>query len=330
MDERMEKQEDNIMNDLVGKVLAGEASVEELQQVQYWCALSKANQKYFDHCKTIVEKAALMQDSFQYDTDVAWKKLQNKIRHDKQQSLWGGHLLKVAAALLLLGIVGMWGYQQFFSQVKRHEIATSSGIIYDTLPDGTSVTLNKQTSLTVVYNALQKKATIRLTGEAKFNVEHNTSKKLIVETDGVFIRDIGTKFNVKAYPADNTIEVSVQEGEVQFYTDHNEGIFVKAGMKGIYNKVSKTFVIEKPDTNAVSYATKVFVFEDTNLQTIVDQLNAIYETRIQISDNIKNCKLTVNFNQEEIDTIADIIAETLSLRITKTPSGITLEGDGCE
>jgi transmembrane sensor len=325
----MEKLEDDRINDLIGKMLTGEASADEQQLVMQWRALSAVNEKYFNHCRTIFERASGIQDVTVYDTDAAWKKLRERIHNNKTKSLFPAYAWKVAAGLLLLSIVGIGAYQ-LFSNVERLEVASSTSIVNETLPDGTTVTLNKQTQLAVSYNVRKKKAAIRLTGEATFSIKHDSDKELIVEAEDLLIRDIGTTFNVKAYPKDNTIEVSVQEGEVQLYTEQNTGISVKAGMKGIYNKVTKVFVLEKPDTNVISYATRVFVFEDTDLQTVADQLNAIYEVPITIGDNLKNCRLTVNFNNEEIDTIAEIIAETLNLRLTKTESSITLEGEGCE
>jgi transmembrane sensor len=40
----------------------------------------------------------------------------------------------------------------------------------------------------------------------------------------VLVRDIGTEFNLKAYPEKDTIEILVTEGEVQFYTLYDSGL----------------------------------------------------------------------------------------------------------
>jgi ferric-dicitrate binding protein FerR (iron transport regulator) len=122
----------------------------------------------------------------------------------------------------------------------------------------------------------------------------------------------------------------VQEGEVQFYTQQDQGIFIKAGDKGVYNKQSRKFIKVQADTNVVSYATRQFVFEESSLEDVVKQLNAIYEKKIKIGENIKTCRVTVNFNNEGIETIAEILAETLNLHIAATDAEITLEGGGCE
>ncbi len=318
------------IDELIGKYLAGEASAVETQQVEQWCAQSAENQQYFEHLQFIFQKASLVNDSSTYNADLAWRNVHTKLYTSPKTSFTHWPLLRIAASVLLISALGIWAYQQFLSPVERTQLASATSVMQDSLPDGTKVALNKQTAISVTYNAKKKQGRIKLTGEAQFEIKHEADKELIVETDEVLIRDIGTTFNVKAYPESNTIEVTVQEGEVQFYTQQNEGIFIQAGDKGIYNKQTRTFIKEQADTNVVSYATKLFVFEETDLQTVVEQLNAIYEKKIILGKNLEQCRVTVNFQNEEIETIAEILAETLNLRISTTATEIMLEGEGCE
>lgn len=318
------------IDDLIGKHLAGEASAVETQQVEQWCAQSPENQQYFEHLQFIFQKASLSPDTSTYNEDLAWRKVKAQINKSPKQNIYPWPLLRIAAGVILISVLGVWGYQQFLSPVERTQLASAATVVQDSLPDGTKVALNKQTALSVTYNTKKKQGRIKLKGEAKFEIKHQADKELIVETDEVLIRDIGTIFNVKAYPESNTIEVSVQEGEVQFYTQQYEGIYIQAGDKGIYNKQSKTFIKEQADTNVLSYATKLFVFEETDLRSVVEQLNAIYEKKISIGKNLESCRVTVNFQNEEIETIAEILAETLNLRIRATTDEIMLEGEGCE
>lgn len=318
------------IDELIGKYLAGETTAAEAQQVQEWCAKSAANQKYFEHLQFIFEKASLANDTSTYHADIAWKKVQAQLHTPKRNLFFELPSFRIAASILLVSAIGVWAYQQFFSAVQNVDLISNAAVVVDSLPDGTRVALNKKTALTITYNSKKKKGRIKLKGEANFEIKHEADKELIVEAEEVLIRDIGTTFNVKAYPESNTIEVTVQEGEVQFYTQQDEGIFIKAGDKGIYNKQSRKFEKVLADTNVVSYATKQFVFEESPLEEVVEQLNAIYEKKIKIGENIKTCRVTVNFNNEDIETIAEILAETLNLRIAAIDAEITLEGEGCE
>lgn len=317
------------IDDLIGKYIANEATAQERQQVKDWCAQSVDNQKYFEQLQTIFENAALVVDNTRYDADLAWEKVKQKIQPiQNKQTPWS--YLRIAASVALIAISGFLAYQQFFSNTSRMTIASSALVVKDSLPDGTKVVLNKQTEMSIAYDAKKKKGRIKLKGEASFEIKHDSEKEFIVEVEELLIRDIGTVFNVEAYPESNLVEVSVQEGEVHFYTQQKEGIFIKAGSKGVYDKISKSFTLQQADTNVIAYKTRQFVFEESDLQNVVDQLNAIYEKKIKISEKLKTCKVTVNFNNEDIDTIVEILAETLNLRIIETANEISLEGDGCE
>ena len=213
---------------------------------------------------------------------------------------------------------------------KALEVVSQKETKADTLPDGSGVFLNKKTELAYTYDKKKKNHVVKLKGEAYFNIHHEDEKTFIIDAAGVYIKDIGTSFNVKAYPDDNTVEVVVEEGKVMFYTDSDSGIFLSAKGKGIYNKTTKTFTIEQPEENVLAYKTRFFSFSDTDLRTAVEALNNVYDKKIVLGENLYNCRLTVSFNQEDIDEIAAVMAETLGLTLTNSASEIRLEGPGCE
>lgn len=86
------------------------------------------------------------------------------------------------------------------------------------LYDGTNVMLNSETSLWIGGSFNRQDRTVRLKGEAYFEVAKNEQKKFVVESESCNIVVKGTKFNVMAYPDENCVTTSVVEGnvEVQF------------------------------------------------------------------------------------------------------------------
>jgi transmembrane sensor len=323
----------NDIDELIGKYLAGEASADEIVMVETWAAEKEANQKYLNQHKTIFEKAATVKEWQEFDTDAAWNKLKSKIQKPagkvvplRQSSSYS--FLKIAASLILVMGVGFWLYK--FQRTDPVEVVAQKEAVSDTLPDGSGVFLNKQTNLTYAYDKKKKTHTVKLKGEAYFSIKHEDDKKFIIETEGLYIRDIGTSFNVKSYPESNTVEVVVIEGEVVFFTENNPGIHLRANGKGTYNKTTKTFSIDQPENNTLAYKTKFFSFSDTDLGTAVATLNEVYETKISIPDHLRECPLTVSFNNEDIQEIAAVIAETLGLTATDNGNEIRLEGAGCE
>ncbi|WP_343702321.1 FecR domain-containing protein [Chitinophaga sp.] len=84
-----------------------------------------------------------------------------------------------------------------------------------TLPDGTEVWLNAGSSLTYGPGFGESQREVTLTGEAFFDVEKNAEKPFVIHTGKMNIRVLGTAFNVKAYPDDQTHEASLIRGAIE-------------------------------------------------------------------------------------------------------------------
>ena len=326
------------MDDLIGKVLAGEASAQEKLEVELWRKEDEANEKYFNQLKTVFEKAASVSVQLAFDEDAAWQKVKSKLHDPKQIQLkpeaWSlTSLLKIAASVAVVISAGIFAYQWLSSSpAQMLAIKADRVVVNDTLPDGSVAVLNKATEVSYEYHQKSNTRKVKLKGEAYFEVVHEETKPFLIETDEVIIKDMGTAFNVKAYPNSDTVEVYVESGEVQFYTLKNPGIYLKAGEIGIYNKSIKEFSrIAKLDTNALAYKTKIFCFNNTELQTAVEMLNSVYDSHITLANKeIGHCRLTVNFNNDKIEDIVDIIAETMGFTATRKEKEWVLEGNGCE
>lgn len=336
----MERINDHI-DELIGKYLAGEAGSEEIALIESWANENEGNRKYLDQCVTIFQKAVEVADYQAYDTDAAWAKMKQSLRATQGKSVvlqppassnpfhfnW-----RIAAAIVMVLGVGLFVYRisQKSTVPGPVVVVSERRTIADTLPDGSGVVLNKQTQLAYEFDQKKKVHTVKLKGEAYFNIHHDSTKTFIVNVDGVMIRDIGTAFNVKAYPESNTVEVVVESGEVMFFTDTDSGVYLKANGKGIYNKTTKTFTIEQPEENVLAYKSKFFTFSDSNLAAVIEALNGVYDKEIVVSEKIRDCHITVSFNNETEEEIVGIIAETLGLTITESEGKIMLEGPGCE
>ncbi|HVZ56496.1 MAG TPA: FecR domain-containing protein [Chitinophagaceae bacterium] len=83
------------------------------------------------------------------------------------------------------------------------------------LPDGSVVWLNAGSTLTYDPQFGVTNREVRLSGEGYFKVVHNENKPFLIHTSVMDIRDLGTQFNVKCYPDDRTTETSLVEGSVE-------------------------------------------------------------------------------------------------------------------
>jgi ferric-dicitrate binding protein FerR (iron transport regulator) len=329
------------IDELIGKYLAGEASSVERGQVEAWAMQSATNQKYLEDFRIIFKKAADVKVLHSFDEDVAWNKMKAKLgRETKVVSIDSAKpglnlYYKIAASVIIILSAGLFIFKPFDKPTAHTvEFIAETKTVSNVLPEGSDVFLNKQTKLTYAYDKKKKEHVVKLEGEAYFKIKHEEEKNLIIDVAGIYIKDIGTSFNVKAYRDSNTVEVVVEEGEIVFYTDNDSGVHLHASAKGIYDKTARRFSIEKPEKNTLkntlAYKTKIFSFDGTTLETVVNDLNSVYDEKIIIPDHLKQCRLTVDFANEDIDEITNIIAETLGLSVRRSKQEIFLEGTRCE
>lgn len=328
------------IDNLIARYLAGEATQEEWLELSQWMENSPENLRYFDGIKFVHDKAVASHKIVKVDTDKAWSKLSAQmlnldtplqvktIKLPLYRKAW---FRTAAAVAILVGISSLIYFIGFPSrnQFRSEIIAANDSVVSKTLADNTQITVNRNSKASFRINRKQRE--IDLTGEAFIKVRHLVDTPLIVKADETFIRDIGTAFNVKAYPGNQFVEVYVESGEVLFYTENSAGINLKAGESGRYDKVSKTF--SKPDAvdvNVIAYKSKYFVFHDVSLRKALASLNNVYGRVIELqSPKLENCSITVTFDNESPAAIADIIAETLNLKVVLVGNKYFLQGEAC-
>ncbi len=323
------------IDNLIAKVLSGEANREELLQLENWTKANKENQTYFEESKSIFERISTLKEEVSVNTELAWKKLEPKLNAPEARVIplfRRKGILQAAASILLLVSLGFVLNWLFGPTAKESmELATTTQIKEKNLPDGSKVVLDKNSRLT--YSLTKKNVRqVKLTGLAHFEVVHDDKKPFVIEVNEVFIKDIGTSFEVKALPESDLVEVSVQEGEVQFYTEKNTGLRLVKGEKASYNKQSKTFVKLSPTIGNKDFnrSARQFNFDNTPLSDVVEELNAVYNSDIRLENSrIGACRLSVTFNNEKLDVLLSVIAETLNLRVKHQDSTILLQGEAC-
>jgi ferric-dicitrate binding protein FerR (iron transport regulator) len=101
---------------------------------------------------------------------------------------------------------------------SRHTAYSSTEVNRKTvvLPDGSMVTLNTNSSITLSPLFSKTKRELTLTGEGFFEVKHDAEHPFFVYTDEVTVKVLGTTFNINAYPqAKNGTETVLLKGKVE-------------------------------------------------------------------------------------------------------------------
>jgi transmembrane sensor len=329
--------QDQTIDDLLAKYLADETDTHEADIVDEWIGTSEDNQKVFNQSKLIFEGISSLKNQRTVDIDAAWNKLSidvktvdNQVVQPILKNNWLNNFLKIAAVLVVL--FGLW-----FVAAKQFVVPKNDVLSFKTgnvsaekiLPDGTKISLSKNSSITYPATFEGETREINLEGEGFFEVHHDAAHPFIIHTQGTDVRVLGTSFRVSAYNAQ--VQVVVKTGKVRF-SKNNAEVILEKGQKGEVLTNSETIIKsevgeEKP---LVEVKKLSFEFEKTSLGEVVEKLNQTFGKNIVFSnDKIKNCTLTASFQEEELENIIHVIAETFNLKIDNKKDSIVLIGEGC-
>lgn len=319
-------------DELLVKYLLNEANEAEQQQVNAWITASADNKKYYDHFSLIWEKSKKHAVTSTIDTDVAWQKFQQRVQKNETGSAKIIELprrsmgwMRIAAMLVIL-LGSAWMLYNIIGLGKPEMIAIRSEdkVLIDTLPDGSIVTLNKNSSLSYPASFKGNTRDIALTGEAFFDVTPDKSKPFIISVNDVKVRVVGTTFNVKN-TAERT-EVVVETGIVEV-SKKNNGIKVMPKEKAVVLK-DKAMPVKESSTDELYnyYRTREFVCNGTPLWRLVDVLNEVYNADIVIeNEQLKNLPLTTTFHNETLDSILSVVGETFNIKVERNGNRIILK-----
>jgi transmembrane sensor len=327
------------IDDLLAKYLADETDTHESNTISEWIIASEDNQKTFDHSKIIWEGTKNQQ---KVNVDAAWKKLnianRKEVQNTDNQEIksviklnWVNNFLKIAAVLVVL--FGLWFVAaKQFTTPQNNVLTFKSGnqAIEKILPDGTKILLSKNSEITYPKSFEGDTREIKLTGEGFFDVHHDAAHPFIIHTQGTDVKVLGTSFNVRAYTAQ--VQVLVKTGRVQF-SKNNKQVILTKGQKG--EILANVDTIIKSEIAEIESVTKdkvnSFVFNKMSLGEVAKDLSEQFGKEIKFSqDKIKNCKLTATFENENLENIIAVIAETFDLKVDNHNTTIILSGEGCD
>ena len=211
------------IDDLIAKVLTKEATETEQETLRSQLAESPDLQQYFEQMQKLWIASEAATEQLDVNTDKAWARVQSRIyAQDKPQVktltvtwLKPKNLLRMAAAITLLAVATFFIYQKktpLSIPMPQTIVEARDTVLAKTLADNSTITLNKNSRLTTIFNAKERR--VKLVGEAFFEVAHDTVKPFFIDVQNLEIRVVGTAFNVDERTELGKIIVSVTEGRV--------------------------------------------------------------------------------------------------------------------
>jgi hypothetical protein len=147
-----------------------------------------------------------------------------------------------------------------------------------TLPDGTHVWLNAESSLRFPVAFTGDKREVALSGEGYFDVKPNSTLPFLVNAGHVKVRVLGTGFNVMAYKDEGVIATTLVNGSVQVAS--TDSVIIRPGEQALAN-VGQKISIQAADLDRVlAWKSGEFSFDGLTIKGIMRQLVRWYDIEV--------------------------------------------------
>jgi ferric-dicitrate binding protein FerR (iron transport regulator) len=169
------------------------------------------------------------------------------------------------------------------------------------LEDGTKVWLNAESSITFPTAFTGKERTVKVTGQARFEVAHNAEHPFKVQTEKQTIEDIGTVFDVNAYPDEPATLTTLVEGKVKV-----NSLVLSPGQQ------TDGTHIKTVDVNQfTAWSHNDFNFHDENIQSIMRQLTRWYNIEVTYEGTITTAGLNAHLTRSRnISSVLHVLERT--------------------
>jgi transmembrane sensor len=174
----------------------------------------------------------------------------------------------------------------------------NSAMLYDTLivprggqhqvrfADGSIAYINAETKLRIPESFAGKDRTVEvISGNAIFKVAYNANVPFYVKHQGQITQDLGTEFDVNAYPEEQGVKTTLIEGSIKV-SANGQTILLKPGQQSLVQAGLALIKIKSVDVEEVTaWKDGYFDLNDANLESIMRQVSRWYDVDVTYSDN---------------------------------------------
>jgi transmembrane sensor len=184
------------------------------------------------------------------------------------------------------------------------------------LPDGSTASLNTGGSLRYPSKFKGNKRSVRLEGEAFFEIARDEQKPFTVNASGdACVEVLGTSFDLRSDSENNKVFLNVVSGRVAFYPRGKKRRSRELGPDE--QAVCEKGSISQPvtvDLNFLSWKSHILVFENTPLKDVLDQLGRYYRKDFRmIGGGLESLALTGTYERQPMEDVLEEIAMVLDV-----------------
>jgi transmembrane sensor len=269
--------------------------------------------------------------------------LQRRVRPIGRRIAVAASVVVIVAGAILWGISRSREARAIAVAPTQTATTTDAGLVSKTmvaedrkrvvhLPDGSTVLLNKNSRLDYPASFSGPTREVVLSGEAYFDVTHLAGRSFVVHTGKLTTRVLGTAFNIRAYPGDKAIAITVTSGKVQVSNERAAVGLLTADQQMRYDVASSMIIKEKVDVRPlVAWRPSEVSFDDITMEEAARRVGAWLGVTIHfVNPALKDCRVTASFYREDqLEEILTVLCAVNQMSYTTHDKDVFIDGKGC-
>ncbi len=317
--------------ELISKYLSNNIALSEIEELMQWVDKDNEHADMLKELQQVWKHSKTYGQDFDPDITLAWKNVEQRLQSPVKNLRPAKSITRyfqVAAAIAFLCVMGV----VFYKLIKNDtiEFATLKGQHKEvTLPDGSKIWLNEQSSLTYEpdFNK-EKERHVELRGEAFFEVTKNPKKPFIIKAGKTQTQVLGTSFNVKSCSEGGNVAVAVFTGRVSFklIDKPQQAVILLPGDKGEYKEDGSISKSHYQNTNFMFWKSRKLEFNNMAVADVLKDIEIHYKVKFILKDpDIASRKITSYFDGDSLDQVITLLEDLLDVRITKANNSYLIQ-----
>ena len=332
--------EQDRLKNLFSKYVRNSCTKEELEELFSYISQSEDNKVLSEEFLVIwnsirPEEQLLSIDENQLFKDIERKISVSPIKHSR--FIW----TRAAAILLLVLSAGLfYFYLKGSGSVDKNEITTPVSVNQLTrsshslvkLPDGSSVLLNNNSKLDYTGFTKNNREMI-LSGEAYFDIAKDKMHPFVIHTGKLQTTVLGTSFNIRAYPEENDVTVTVTRGKVEIEMENKKLGIITPNQQISFNKQNGSTIQQQVLADSILvWKQNDLVFDNTDFEEAAVIISNRFNVAVTFeNERLKNCRFTASFlNENNIDQVLTVLCDVNNAAYEKKNETIIIKGEGCK
>ncbi|WP_343693033.1 FecR domain-containing protein [Chitinophaga sp.] len=189
------------------------------------------------------------------------------------------------------------------------------------LPDGTMVQMNAGTSLLIAGDFGTKCRSITLTGEAFFTVATDARHPFIIHAGSIQTTVLGTSFNIRSWPEEDTWAIDVSTGQVKISNEVNRQVIaacLTANKTLVHHLQRGTSDITDIETGVPgAWRNNIFQFNNNSIAEIGQELQRQYNIPVIVTGAGKDGgHYKISFSREPLAKVLKVLAGLTGITYT--------------